>query len=304
MKFSLFAKGLSINSNTKKKIILLTVCSMLFIPILSGCTQEKVKDVVDKVRQVSVFTVNEEAYRESLVYNGFVKANQILPLKFQRDGKVENVYVEAGKKVKAGDLLMKLVKVNESDVTGNIYAPIDGIISQVLVDEGVLTSKDYPAVIIQSIEERITIGVTSEDYKKIVNYGEPSVIVTINGVDQTAKFKSVSMIPDAATMTYAVDVDLDPIKQFLVGDLAQVKLELTRINGIWLPISYIQNDGEDYVFIVNADNRVERRNLKLNELNNAFVRVVGLNDKDRVITVGNSFVSEGQLVNAREDVHE
>ena len=304
MKFSLFAKGHVINDKRKNKLILLLLSATMVVTTLAGCSQENEKEIVDKVRQVSVYTVNEEAYRETLVYNGFVNANQILPLKFQKDGKVENVYVEAGDKVKAGDLLMDLVKTDSSDLSNNVYAPIDGLVSQVLVDEGNLASKEYPAIIVQSENDKITIGVTSIDYQKIVDYGTPSVVVVANDLDRQAKFKSISMIPDASTRTYAVDIELDSSSELIVGDLAEVRLELSRVNGIWLPISYIQNDGEDYVYIVNSDNRVERRNLKLNELNNDFVRVVGLSDGDRIITVGNSFVSEGQLVNAREDVHE
>lgn len=304
MKFSLFAKGHVINDKRKNKLILLLLSAAMVATVLTGCAQENEKEVIDKVRQVSVYSVNEEAYRETLVYNGFINANQILPLNFQKDGKVENVFVEVGAKVKTGDLLMSLEKADASDLSSNVYAPMDGLVSQVLVGEGNLASKEYPAVILQSENDKIAIGVTSVDYQKIVKYGTPSVIVVANDINKQAKFKSIAMLPDTSTMTYAVEIEVDDSSQLIVGDLAEVRLELARVSGIWLPISYIQNDGEDYVYIVNADNRVERRNLKLNELNNDLVRVTGLSSGDRIITVGNSFVNEGQLVNAREEVHE
>ncbi|MDH8678281.1 biotin/lipoyl-binding protein [Fusibacter bizertensis] len=304
MKISLLKKGHNINSKKLKKLMMLTVGTMILMPFLVGCTQKEETEIVDKVRQVSVYTVSDVAHRETLVYNGFINSSQVIPLNFQRDGKVENINVESGQKVLAGDTLMNLTKENESDIAATIYAPIDGVVSQILVDEGNLASKNYPAIILQSSDEKITIGVTGEDFKKIENYGNPSVEVSVNNVTRTAKFKSIALIPDASTMTYSVTIELESSKQTIIGDLAEVRLELSRISGIWLPISYVQNDGEDYVYIVNSDNRVERRNLKLYELNNDLVRVVGVNDGDRIITVGNSFVNEGQLVNAREDVHE
>jgi multidrug efflux pump subunit AcrA (membrane-fusion protein) len=73
---------------------------------------------------------------------------------------------------------------------------------------------------------------------------------------------------------------------------------------MWLPINHIQNDGEDYVYIVTSENRVERKNLKLKEINNDLVRVEGLEEGNRVITIGNSFVKEGQQVEAREASNE
>lgn len=304
MKISLLKKGHNINSKKVKKLVMLTVGTMILMPFLVGCTQKDETEIVDKIRQVSVYTVNEVAHRETLVYNGFINSSQVIPLNFQRDGKVENINVETGQKVLAGDTLLSLIKENESDIAATIYAPIDGVVSQILVDEGNIASKNYPVIILQSSGEKITIGVTGEDFKKIEKYGNPSVEVIVDNVTRTAKFKSIALIPDTTTMTYSVTIELEASNQTIIGDLAEVRLELSRISGIWLPISYIQNDGEDYVYIVNSDNRVERRNLKLYELNNDLVRVVGVNDGDRIITVGNSFVNEGQLVNAREDVHE
>ena len=90
------------------------------------------------------------AHRETLVYNGFINSSQVIPLNFQRDGKVENINVETGQKVLAGDTLLSLIKENESDIAATIYAPIDGVVSQILVDEGNLASKklssDYLAI--------------------------------------------------------------------------------------------------------------------------------------------------------------
>ena len=46
---------------------------------------------------------------------------------------------------------------------------------------------------------------------------------------RTAKFKSIALIPDTTTMTYSVTIELEASNQTIIGDLAEVRLELSRI---------------------------------------------------------------------------
>ena len=192
-------------------------------------------------------------------------------------------------------------KVNPA---GFAVVVMDGVVTQLINKPGDLVSKDYPVAIISTEKQVVKFGVTDTDLEKIEKFGNPVVSVELNGLKVDAVLEDVSKIPDQDSRLYNVTVALKEGKSQLIGTIGTISLELSRIYGIWLPIAQVQNDGEDYVYIVNADNRVERRNLRLKELYNDLVRVEGLNEGDRVITVGNAFVKEGQQVTAREEDHE
>lgn len=292
------------SSGIHKMIKIMMIISLLTVTV-TGCTKEDPIVPVEKVRQVSVVTVENEAFRETIRYTGFVTANQIIPLSFTQNGKVKEIKVEEGQKVKMGDVLVVLEQLGpKADPSGSLYASMDGIVAEVVNKPGDLIGAGYPVVVLRSVEQVIKVGVTEEDVLRLEDFGNPVVTVDMDGKNINAKLSDLNKIPDESSRTYTVTVSLDAEDSYLIGQLVTVSFEMARMNGIWLSISHIQNDGEDYVYIVNAENRVERRNLVLKELNNDVVRVEGLDEGDRVITVGNSFVKEGQEVTAREASNE
>lgn len=281
------------------RIMLIVAISAL---LMTGCVKEEPDKTVEKLRQVSTVTVIKESYKETITYTGFVTARQILPMSFQQNGIVGEVKVAEGQNVKTGDVLMTLDQ--NADLSAALYASFDGIVSEIYNQPGDVVGTGYPVLILRSTEQIVKVGVTDVDLMRIEAFGNPVVTVELDGKSVEAELKDINRMPDEMSRTYTVTVMLDEKDNFLMGKLGIVSIELARINGMWLPINHIQNDGEDYVYIVNAENRVERRNLKLEELYDDLVRVEGLEDGDRVITVGNSTVNEGQLVTAREATNE
>ena len=284
-----------------KRLRPLFIIFMLMV-MVTGCTETEVVKAADKTRQVTVVTMKNEAFRETLRYTGFVSASQVIPVSFGVDGKVATVDTEEGALVEAGDVLMTLEKTG--DAMGSLYAPIDGVVAAVIPSVGDLVGAGYPSVVIRSEKQIVNVGGTDTDLKRIEDYGNPEVTVNIGESSVAGKVDTISKLPDEATRLYTVTLSLETEDAFLMGEMATADIELSRIRGVWLPISYVQNDGADYVYIVNSDNRVERRNLKLMELNSAHIRVEGLKAGDRVITVGNAFVREGQQVIMREATNE
>lgn len=281
------------------RIILLVVLSTLLI---TGCVKEEPTKSIEKTRQVSVVTITNESHKETIDYTGFVTARQILPMSFQQDGIVGDVYVEEGQTVKAGDLLMILA--NNAATSATLYASMDGIVSEVINQTGEVIGAGYPVLILRSTQQIVKVGVTDVDLLRIEKFGNPVIMVDLDGKLIEGKLADINRIPDETSRTYTVTVSLDDNEDYLIGKLGIVTFELARIGGMWLPINHIQNDGEDYVYIVSSENRVERRNLKLKEINDHLVRVEGLDVGDQVITIGNSIVKEGQQVTTVEASHE
>ena len=174
------------------------------------------------------------------------------------------------------------------------------IVVDVFVRVGDLFDQQTPLLLMREETLVVELGVTGDDFKKIEKEALEKVEISVNGLLKQGSINDMSQLPDANSRLYPVSVEIKSDPSLLLGDMARVTFSLSGVNGIWLPITRILNDGEDYVLIVNTENRVERRNLKLISLNNDVVRVEGLKEGDRVITVGYTNVKEGQMVNARE----
>ena len=288
-----------------KKTFIYIALLMTLVWLLTGCSEDTSSPTVDKIRQVSVVTVKNEAFRETLSYVGFVEPEQMIPISPQIDGKVKSIKVTEGLVVKAGEVLLELEKTGATtDAMSTLYAPIDGVVAEVFATEGLLVGAGNPAVLLSTERQIMQIGVTDQDLLLIEDFRNPSITVMLNDEKVSATLLDLNRLPDATSRLYTIKILLDSSESFLLGQMGSVSFELSRMNGIWLPINWIQNDGEDYVYIVNSDNRIERRNIRLKELNNDRIRVDGLKTQDRVVTVGNNFVKEGQQVVAREATDE
>ena len=120
--------------------------------VTTGCkAKEEVTPIVDKSKQVTVVTIEEASYKETLNYIGFVTADVMVPLKFQVSGEVAKVNFEEGDFVKKGEVIAELTKYGQvTDLNNKIYAPIEGIVSELYMKEGGLTSSEYPSVLVVS----------------------------------------------------------------------------------------------------------------------------------------------------------
>lgn len=86
-----------------------------------------------------------------------------------------------------------------------------------------------------------------------------------------------------------------PQEACLIGSAADVSLAAGAVNGIWIPIAAVMNDGEDYIFII-RDERAVKRNISLKESQGFNVRVEGLEPGDKLVTSGMKELSEGMKV--------
>ncbi len=279
-----------------KKHILIS--GLVIMALLGGCTKETPIERIEQVKQVNVVTIDRTYQKETVNYSGFITSKRIIPIVSDQAGQIETIHVKQGERVAAGDPLVTARALDTSEQI--LYAPFDGVVVDVFLKEDDLFNQQTPLLLVRDEHLVVEIGVTSDDFKKIKNEAIDKVELTINGLLKQGSIDQMSQVPDSNSRLYTVLVKIKDDKNLLLGDMARVTFSLSGVNGIWLPISRILNDGEDYVLIVNTENRVERRNLKLLSLNNDVVRVEGLKAGDRVISVGYSNVKEGQLVNARE----
>lgn len=178
-----------------------------------------------------------------------------------------------------------------------LRAKSDGYVVQVSVTEGGMANPIMPAVVLGSNRCVVNFGVSQSDIRDI--YQGLAAKMTINGVPFDGYVSKIGLMPDETSRTYATDVVILTEDDFYLGELATVKINIGARQGIWLPLSVILNDGEDYVYLA-EDGRAKRQNVVIEEINNDMVMVSGLSEGNVVISEGMKLVKTGSAVSYEE----
>ncbi len=281
-----------------RKVIFGMVIAMISI-VLWGCSETIEPVSTEKIRGVEVITVKEETFNEKIKYIGNISSTQIVPFGINAGGQIDTINVAPGDRVEIGDLLATYTNETLGE-DQELLSEMDGYVVNVEQSEGAMVAPGYPVILLRSVDQIVKFGMIQSDVKRIESENDIDIEVTIDEKTYQGKLVGINQMPDVKSRTYDVTIEILDSDQFLLGELCEVTINLNEVKGIWLPIAYIQNDGEDYVYTVNSENRIVRKNLLLGELNDAYVRVDGLEVGDRVVVVGNGFVREGQKVTLRE----
>jgi RND family efflux transporter MFP subunit len=246
------------------------------------------------------FEYYEELYNDSL---NLYEAGAVS--KMQLD-EIELGYEVAKRELSQAESLYNQAKLganySENQLSDTqLTADTSGYIVDVLNEEGEIIGPGYPVILLRDKEQIVQVGLSAKDIKK-VNQGMKA-IVKIDDIEYEGEVTRVYAMPDSRTRTYLVEISIITEDVLLLGDMAKVFITIKDIEGIWLYVSNILNDGEDYVYIV-EDSRAVRKNIEIHDLYNEFVRVEGLNSGDRIITSGMHSVHDGYLVNVLGDQDE
>ncbi len=178
-----------------------------------------------------------------------------------------------------------------------IYANMDGFIVKVVAKAGELATPLAPVVVVSSYQMSAVIGIS----QSMINTIQPDqrAEITVNQIQYTGKVIEIAKIPDTSSRTYQAYVSIDDYSQVNIGETAGVSIELGKRLGIWLMLNTIQNDGEDFVYIV-KDERIVKRKVILSTVNNQQVLTEGLNPGDLVVIEGSRLVRPGVKVKIAE----
>lgn len=160
-----------------------------------------------------------------------------------------------------------------------ITSDLDGYVVDILYDEGELVAAGYPVIVIRGRGQVVRVGVSQKD-KGRFDEGAGAVL-SADGIIENGQVTEVSQVPDPRTRTYETEILLNG-SGFEVGAVVEVRIVLGHETGIWIPITSVMNDGEDYVFVVEEDT-VVRKGVSLGEIRESSVMVEGLNSGDKLV---------------------
>lgn len=180
----------------------------------------------------------------------------------------------------------------------SLIADEDGYVVDILCKEGEMQAAGYPVILIRSENQVVTVGLTDNDVKKIQIGTKAQVKID----DETTDGEVINIVQmaDKQSGTYSAEIKLlNPIdnSKFYIGQSVKVYINDGEKEGIWVPISSILNDGEDYVYVV-EDGRAVRKNVTLGNTNENEVCVEGLNAGDNLVSEGMKNIKAGYEVSA------
>ncbi|QUI22365.1 HlyD family efflux transporter periplasmic adaptor subunit [Vallitalea pronyensis] len=285
-----------------KKYVYKFIISISVILLLAGCSLIPKETTKTKaiVRPVQVTQMKKEIKDISLSYLGVVIIHDERFIFSEQEGKVTTIHKPVGQPVNKDEKILSLNSLEEDDRT--ILSDSQGVIQSILVNEEDTVDVGDPVGILNVYNHRITLGITADDVKKI-KVGTQATM-KIGQQETEGRVCLISPYPDETTRTFACQIEMkDTYEQddYMVGNMAEVKLILGQEEGLYLDMNHVSIDASPFVYLVDAENRVQIQPVTIEGHGEHYIKVKGLQEGDQVIRSGRVSLKEGQQVKIVDD---
>ena len=297
-----------INSITKKFLVIFIFISPLFASEWGAA---------NKNTEAQLFTVqvlDSEAFviKDSIEFSSTTEAHQRIEVKSEIMTTVEGVLKKAGTFINKNDLVIRLDEYNSNlelyklDLLSEsefkkiaLYAPFDGILldNHKIAGELVMPGERvYELIDLSSLE---IYGYINEN--EILDISTKNKVdVTILGEEVEGSIDYVSPISDPETKTFEIVVKVkNKDLRYKDGLSSMISINKGEVlaHKISPSILALGDEGQLGVKVIAKGNEVEFKDIKIIEDTNEYMLVTGLNEKEKIIIVGQQYVSNGEKVN-------
>lgn len=182
-----------------------------------------------------------------------------------------------------------------------IKSPINGIVSQKNINIGEMASSAMTAIVVSDTSKLVADIYIPERLINKVKLNQ-SIDVTINSLGDKKLSGEVTLINpviDSKTKNYQVKIKiLDSSNELKAGMFAKIKLANEyKENIIAVPNQTIVSENDMYYVLRVRNNKVDKTAVKLGISNDEITEITeGINDGDKVILEGQSFLENGEIV--------
>lgn len=180
-----------------------------------------------------------------------------------------------------------------------IRAPFTGVLETLPVEEGdYLGVGDVVGRVIQQ-DPFIVWGNVSEDVVPYLEEGQPGTATLITGEPRSGTVRFVASVADTSTRTYRVELLLDnPDGKLIAGSSAELRLPLEQVpaHRVQPSILSLNEEGIFGIKSVTDNGTVHFDAAQIVRNKNGYIWLTGLPETARIITLGQGFVSAGDVV--------
>ena len=271
----------------------------------------------DKNIEVQLFTVqvlDSDAFviKDSIEFSSTTEAHQRIEVKSEIMTTVEEVLKKSGTFVNKNDLVIRLDEYNTNlelyklDLLSEsefkkiaLYAPFDGILldNHKIAGELVMPGERvYELIDLSSLE---IYGYINEN--EILNISTKNEVdVTILGEEVQGFIDYVSPISDPETKTFEIVVKVkNKDLRYKDGLSSMISINKGEVlaHKISPSILALGEEGQLGVKVITKGNEVEFKDITIIEDTSEYMLVTGLSEKEKIIIVGQQYVSNGEKVN-------
>lgn len=275
---------------------------LIGILILSGCGKRAAEEVT-KI-PVSAVSVERGNLKETLFYVGDIAAKDKAIVYPKVTGKIVEELVKEGDLVKKGDILAYIDRdeVGFKFEKAPIESPINGIVGIVNIDKGVTVSPQTPIVTVVNMDVvKVKVNVIERELPRIKDGQAAEIKVDAYPGEVFEGFiDRISPVVDLTSRTSPVEMKISNFDHRLKpGMFARIKILIReKENALLIPRdAIVKENSSRYVFIVSEDNKVRHQKIEVGLCeNNIFEVINGLNEGDIVVTMGNTRLEDGDMV--------
>ena len=297
------------SSYLKKFILVITLTLISFLCYSSDWgSQEKTEE---KLFSVEVMDSSAQTIKNSIDFSSTTEAFRRIEIKSEVMTTIEKVLVKAGSKVNKGQHIVELddYKTNADLYKLNLlsqsefdkyalFAPFGGLLldGHKIAGELVMPGeKVYEIIDLNSLK---IFGYINENEILDVSLNN-KVEVTILNEKVKGKIDYISPISDPETKTFEIVVKVDN-KNLRYKDGLSSMISIVKGNVLAHKISpsilALGDSGELGVKIIDSDDTVQFKEVNVIEDTSDYMLVSGLSQKEKIIIVGQQYVSSGEKV--------
>ena len=293
-----------------KKIIIVSIITLINSICYSSEWGSK-EETEEKLFSVEVIDSSAQTIKDSIVFSSTTEALRRIEVKSEVMTTIEKVLVKAGSKIKKGHHIVELddYKTNADLYKLNLlsqsefdkyalFAPFGGLLldGHKIAGELVMPGeKVYEIIDLNSLK---IFGYINENEILDVSLNN-KVEVTILNEKVKGKIDYISPISDPETKTFEIVVKVDN-KNLRYKDGLSSMISIVKGNVLAHKISpsilALGDSGELGVKIIDSDDTVQFKEVNVIEDTSDYMLVSGLSQKEKIIIVGQQYVSSGEKV--------
>ncbi len=185
----------------------------------------------------------------------------------------------------------------------NVVAPAGGLILERNVELGQVVGAGSPALfrIAEGGQMEMRAQMSQQDLA-LVRTGMPVTVTPVGSMQPlTGSVWQVAPVIDAQTRLGEVRIAIPYSPVIRPGGFAEARISSGTTTAPLLPQSAVlSDDGGSYLYVLNAKNEVERRDIKIGTVEDNGVTIIsGLSGNEAVVLSAGPFLNPGQKVNPR-----
>ena len=252
----------------------------------------------------SVTVMSSKAIQKSpfIKASGFTEADKFVQVRAEVGGRVVEVPVKQGDFVKKGDLICQLY-IAGREAYPKIVAPFSGYLETINVDSGDYLNVGGICASLIDPDPMLLIADIAEKEIAQVKLGSVAKAKLISGREIQGEVAFIATSADKNTRTFRVEISVaNSDRTIRDGVSAEI-----FIRGYALPahrispaILSLNEQGKLGIRVVNTKNEVEFRAIEIMEDTTEGLWISGLPASARIITLGQEYVFQGQVVEVKE----